>query len=119
MWPSFGSTSRPAEVPHLRPAGSSPQLRVTFGAGFGSPSPEMGFAALDCADSLGREPGLLDAISRKPPQAPNAESRIRGLVMTAPLLNLMRGPRGMPNIPRSRAADSLLCEVSPRATLAK
>ena len=36
--------SRPADVPHLRPAGSSPQLRVTFGAGFGSPSPVIGLA---------------------------------------------------------------------------
>src|SRR5215212_3103682 len=48
MLPSFGSTSRPADVPHLRPAGSSPQLRVTFGAGFGSPSPVTGLGAFDC-----------------------------------------------------------------------
>src|SRR5262245_40125947 len=93
MWPSFGSTSRPAEVPHLRPAGSSPQLRVTFGAGFGSPSPVMGFAALDCADSVGRESGLLEAISRKTPQVPNAESRIRGLVMSSSTRSDARPPR--------------------------
>ena len=51
----------PAVVPHLRPAGSWPQLRVTFGAGFGSPSPVIGFAtfAADCADNVARESGLL------------------------------------------------------------
>ncbi len=31
----------PAEVPHLRPAGSVPQFLVTTGVGFGRPSPEM------------------------------------------------------------------------------
>ena len=62
MWPSFGSMSRPADVPHFRPAGSSPQLRVTFGAGFGSPSPVMGFAtfAAPCAaDNVALVPELL------------------------------------------------------------
>src|ERR1700730_9122497 len=42
MLPSMGSTSMPAVVPHLRPAGSAPQLRVTTGAGFCSPSPVIG-----------------------------------------------------------------------------
>ena len=57
----------PAVVPHFRPAGSWPQLRVTFGAGFGSPSPVIGFAtfAADCADNVARESGLLYAVSRK------------------------------------------------------
>ena len=52
MCPSFGSISTPADVPHFRPAGSSPQLRVTFGAGLGSPSPVMGFATFPCANSV-------------------------------------------------------------------
>src|SRR6266545_1841473 len=78
--------SRPADVPHLRPAGSSPQLRVTFGAGFGSPSPVIGFAtfAADCADNVARESGLLYAVNRKTAQAPIVEIRIRGVVMTPP-----------------------------------
>jgi len=42
MFSSRGSMSMPAVVPYVRPAGSCPQLRVTFGAGFGSPSPVMG-----------------------------------------------------------------------------
>src|SRR5688500_13817770 len=41
MLPSFGSTSIPALVPHVRPAGSSPQFLVTFGVGLGNPSPVM------------------------------------------------------------------------------
>src|SRR4029434_325472 len=86
MLPSFGSTSSPADVPHLRPAGSSPQLRVTFGAGFGSPSPVIGFAAFaaDCADNVARESRVLYAVSRKRAQAPNVEIRIRGVGMTPP-----------------------------------
>src|SRR5688572_33426620 len=86
MCPSFGSTSRPADVPHFRPAGSSPQLRVTFGAGFGSPSPVMGlpiFGAV-CADSDARDSGWRSAAHRKRAQAPNIESRIRGVDMTPP-----------------------------------
>src|SRR5215813_6983216 len=87
MLPSFGSTSRPADVPQLRPAGSSPQLRVTFGAGFGSPSPVIGFAAFaaDCADNVERELGMAYAVNRKSAQAPNMEIRIRGVGMTPPL----------------------------------
>src|SRR5262245_25961907 len=34
----------PADVPHLRPAGSSPQFLVTTGLGLGSPSPVIGLA---------------------------------------------------------------------------
>src|SRR4029077_18463587 len=37
--------SMPAVVPQERPAGSWPQLRATFGAGFGNPSPVTGFPA--------------------------------------------------------------------------
>src|SRR5215831_12151594 len=37
--------STPAVVPHFRPAGSWPQLRTTFGAGFGNPWPVIGFPA--------------------------------------------------------------------------
>src|SRR6185295_9436132 len=78
--------SRPADVPHLRPAGSSPQFRVTFGAGFGSPSPVIGFAtfAADCADNVARESWLEYAANRKTAQAPNVEIRIRGVGMTSP-----------------------------------
>src|SRR5256885_9633852 len=87
MMPSLGSMSRPADVPHLRPAGSSPQLRVTFGAGFGSPSPVIGFPAFaaDCADSVAdgvrRESVRLYAVSRRTAQA-NVEESIRDLGMT-------------------------------------
>ena len=41
-----------ADVPHFRPAGSSPQLWVTLGAGFGSPSPVMKFPTLAWAYAL-------------------------------------------------------------------
>src|SRR2546427_4007643 len=77
--------SSPADVPHFRPAGSSPQLRVTFGAGFGSPSPVMGFPtfAAGCADNVARESRLPYAVSRKTAQA-NVENRIRGVGMTPP-----------------------------------
>ena len=84
MLPSFGSTSSPADVPHFRPAGSSPQLRVTFGAGFGSPSPVMGFATFVCADNGARELGTLYAISRKTAQAPNVESTSRDVAIAPP-----------------------------------
>src|SRR4051812_25426865 len=80
MLPSFGSRSSPADVPHLRPAGSSPQLRVTFGAGFGSPSPVMGLPvfAADWADTA-VEPDWRYAVSTTSAQAPNATNGIRGL----------------------------------------
>src|SRR6185436_8791816 len=78
--------SRPAEVPHFRPAGSSPQFFVTFGAGFGSPSPVIGFATFpaDWADKAMRESGWVAAVSRKTAQTPNTESRIRGVDITPP-----------------------------------
>src|SRR5262245_59315123 len=81
MLPSLGSTSRPAEVPHFLPAGSSPQLRVTLGAGFGNPSPVIGLATLVCADSVApenvaRESTLTNAIVRAIAPAPSV-SRIR------------------------------------------
>src|SRR4051794_5883325 len=82
--PSFGSMSMPADVPHLRPAGSSPQLRVTFGAGFGRPSPVIGFAtaAAACADTDGPESEVTSALNSKTAQAPKV--RTRGVVMTSP-----------------------------------
>src|SRR6267378_3274692 len=43
--PSIGSISMPAVVPQERPAGSWPQFRVTFGAGFGNPWPVIGLDA--------------------------------------------------------------------------
>src|SRR3954449_7854667 len=84
MLPSFGSMSMPADVPHLRPAGSSPQLRVTFGAGFGSPSPVIGFAAFAavCADTEAPESELTSAVNSNTAQAPKV--RTRGVVMTSP-----------------------------------
>src|SRR3954463_12429287 len=86
MLPSFGSMSMPADVPHLRPAGSSPQLRVTFGAGFGRPSPVTGFAAFAaaCAASEAPESELTSAVNSSTAQAPNIEPGIRGVVMTSP-----------------------------------
>src|SRR5258706_12731507 len=44
-FPSIGSMSMPAVVPHDRPAGSWPQFRVTFGAGFGNPWAVIGLDA--------------------------------------------------------------------------
>src|SRR3954470_3525900 len=84
MLPSFGSMSMPADVPHLRPAGSSPQLRVTVGAGFGRPSPVIGFAAFAavCADTEAPESELTSAVQSNTAQAPKV--RTRGVVMTAP-----------------------------------
>src|SRR6478735_566749 len=41
--PSFGSMSRPALVPHVRPAGNWPQFLVTVGFGFGKPWPVTTF----------------------------------------------------------------------------
>src|SRR6188474_2787167 len=68
--PSSGSMSTPAVVPHLRPAGSWPQLRVTFGAGFGNPWPVSGLpAAVDAV-----ELGAALACSPDPP-APHAARR--------------------------------------------
>src|ERR1044072_7422127 len=79
MLPSIGSTSMPADVPHLRPAGSSPQLRVTFGAGFGNPSPVMGFGTapglgLACAESA-----IDPAIARLAARAAESMERIAGV----------------------------------------
>src|ERR671923_2632433 len=77
--------STPADVPHLRPAGSSPQLRITFGAGFGSPSPVMGFPIFDCASSVfALSPVSIEAVKRNTAPAPNMESRIRGVDMAPP-----------------------------------
>src|SRR6185503_11766718 len=87
MFPSLGSTSRPADVPHFRPAGSSPQFFVTFGAGLGSPSPVIGFAtfAAPCANSVFTfVPELIEAVSRKTAQTPNVRSGILGVDMTPP-----------------------------------
>src|SRR3954468_5392179 len=83
MLPSFGSMSMPADVPHLRPAGSSPQLRVTFGAGFGSPSPVIGLAvfAAACAASDAPASELTSAVSSSTAQAPIVGTRG---VMTSP-----------------------------------
>src|SRR4029079_13342265 len=95
---------RPSAVPHWRPAGSSPQLRVTFGAGFGSPSPVIGFAtfAADCADNVTREPGLLYAVNRKSAQAPNMDITVRGVGMTPP-----RACRGLWLIKTRRLYEAL------------
>src|SRR5437870_7575935 len=91
MLPSFGSRSSPADVPHFRPAGSSPQLRVTLGAGFGNPSPVIGFATLlACADTVAAAPEWTYAVSRPIAHAPNMGNRNRGLSITPP-----RGTRGL------------------------
>src|SRR5215218_10271740 len=66
MLPSFGSTSSPADVPHLRPAGSSPQLRVTLGAGFGRPSPVIGLATFPWAEVGTFGPALAKAVHTAP-----------------------------------------------------
>src|SRR5262245_21926384 len=106
MLPSFGSTSIPADVPHFRPAGSSPQLRVTFGAGFGRPSPVMGFATLaPCAETVARVPKALHAATANTAQAPRAKSPVFGVDMRPPLTGdgkILRGcgPRSSTNGPR-------------------
>src|SRR5688500_18068549 len=79
----------PALVPHLRPAGSSPQFLVMFGAGLGSPSPVMKLptpAALPpcAADDVFAATPMVHAASRSAAQAPNAGIRIRGFDMTPP-----------------------------------
>jgi hypothetical protein len=53
---------------------------VTFGAGFGSPSPVMGFASFvaPCADNVVAPlPESIEAVKTTTTQAPNVESRIR------------------------------------------
>src|SRR4029078_5344764 len=81
-FPSRGSISMPADVPHVRPAGSWPQLRVTFGAGFGSPSPVIGLGGFvsPCANKI-LEPmaEYSQAAERTTAHAPLTHSRIRGL----------------------------------------
>src|SRR5687767_5521472 len=113
MLPSFGSMSMPALVPHCRPAGSSPQFFVTFGVGFGNPSPLMKFAdraGLACSvDAV--VPAAISAT-----QAPSAGIRVSLLDMTPP------GDRG-PYSYRDRTRTSTLptaqlphpCEVRPAA----
>src|SRR5262245_58310743 len=68
--PSIGSMSTPAVVPHFRPAGNWPQLRVTFGAGFGNPWPVSGLpAAADVVEGVA-------AVARSPdPPAPHDARR--------------------------------------------
>src|SRR6187431_1451042 len=91
MLPSFGSMSMPADVPHVRPAGNSPQFCVTFGVGLGSPSPVMKlatFAGLACASRL--VPASEVARKKAAPIA-QADPRTRGRVafstdMTSPLV---------------------------------
>src|SRR5688500_2222259 len=82
--PSLGSMSSPAEVPHFRPAGSSPQFLVTLGAGFSSPSPVMEFATFPapCADKVVVPPEWPYAIDTA--QATTAASRILSVDMTPP-----------------------------------
>jgi hypothetical protein len=64
----------------LRPAGSSPQFLVTFGAGFGSPAPVMGLATVAWADTDVFVVGpAMNAASRRAAQAPEAGNRVRGL----------------------------------------
>src|SRR5215813_10513185 len=78
--------SIPADVPHFRPAGSSPQLRVTFGAGLGRPSPVIGFATLaPCANKVFvRFPVWSETVRRKMAPAPIVISSSRGVVMAPP-----------------------------------
>src|SRR5687768_11207367 len=78
--------SMPALVPHLRPAGSSPQFLVMFGAGLGRPSPEMKLPApRPCAASdVGAGRPALHAASSSAAQTLNAGIRVRGLDMTPP-----------------------------------
>src|SRR5262245_19247127 len=67
--PSSGSMSTPAVVPQVRPAGSWPQFLVTFGAGFGNPSPVAGLpAAVDAVESGA-------AVARSPDPPPHAVRR--------------------------------------------
>jgi hypothetical protein len=81
--------SMPAVEPHSRPAGKSPQFAVTIGAGFGRPSPVIGFpetVAVGAAES-----GAEQANSRTEKQANSAEIRIRDENMAFPLLSLLFG----------------------------
>src|SRR5262245_46461367 len=67
--------STPAVVPHFLPAGSWPQLRVTFGAGFGNPWPVIGSPA----GAAVAEAGV--AAARSPdPVAPHAVRRSVALI---------------------------------------
>src|SRR5687767_13379906 len=81
MLPSLGSMSMPALVPHCRPAGSSPQFLVTFGVGFGNPSPVMKLAARE-GFACSVDAVIPAAISTT--QAPNAGIKGSVLDMTPP-----------------------------------
>src|SRR6185295_7267148 len=68
--------SMPAVVPHFRPAGNWPQLRLTCVAGFGNPSPVTGLPAAADADGAA-------ATARSPdPPAPHAARRSVALAPT-------------------------------------
>src|SRR5262245_49907377 len=81
--------STPAVVPHFRPAGSWPQLRWTFGAGFGNPSPVIGLpaaaAAPEGAAAVTRpsDPPL-HAASRSVALAPTTRRKILGFDIVPP-----------------------------------
>src|SRR5688572_3974449 len=108
----------PALVPHLRPAGSSPQFLVMFGAGLGSPSPVMKLptpAALPpcAADDVFAATPMVHAASRSAAQAPNAGIRIRGFDMTPPRKSI-RGHIviGMRPDIKPRLAGRATCTIS-------
>src|SRR5690349_2134036 len=108
MFPSVGSISIPADVPHFRPSGSWPQFACTTGAGFGRPSPVIGFpaatvvlAAPDLASESGEHP-----LSRNT-QASTVDIRTRGEDMGS-LLVAVAGAKypGGPPISLGRARDN-------------
>jgi hypothetical protein len=81
--------STPADEPQVRPSGSVPQLRVTVGAGFGMPSPEMGLPAVVAAGvpvpagAVVLEPAP-HPVSRTEAERQSAGSRGREWDMAAP-----------------------------------
>ena len=70
----------PAVEPHSRPAGRSPQLGVTPGAGLEIPTPEIGLAP---------EPGTVHAASTTDRQLTSTGNSILGDDMTTPWLNIV------------------------------
>src|SRR6185503_14480791 len=93
MLPSVGSTSMPADEPHFLPSGSLPQFAVTIGAGFGRPSPVIGFPEIGLSEAAFAEAEALAVsefgehpLSRMRIAANSVDVSSRGEDMVVPLI---------------------------------
>src|SRR5216684_927361 len=110
MLPSMGSTSIPAVVPHFRPAGSSPQFRVTIGAGFGSPSPVIGLpvavrSAFDAAICAWARVSMFCVARRTAAPRPKMDTWTRDSAMAG---SFVRADKTSQDVPRWVRVDQTL-----------